>query len=80
MRHQHSDSSFHFVLSLTLKSVVENRRIEFQSRNERDRLAKNKIHTDLQPYKYIPYSDAAVLRERLLEEIEGFYGVAELRH
>ncbi len=35
---------------------------------------KNKVHADLQPFKYIQYAEVSQLRDKLIEEIKGIYG------
>ena len=47
----------------------------FRAKNEEIQKAANKIHLDLQPYRYIPYSDASILRDELVNELEAFYVV-----
>ena len=51
--------------------------LTFRPKNEEEGKSKNKVHADLQPYKYVQYSDTSTLRDELIKELEGFYGVAE---
>jgi len=50
--------------------------LTFRPKNAEEGKLKNKVHTDLQPYKYVQYFDASTLRDELIKELEGFYGVS----
>ena len=52
--------------------------LTFRPKNEKEGRAKNKVHTDLLPYKYLQYDDASVLRDKLVNELEAFYGVTDI--
>lgn len=50
--------------------------LAFRAKNPEETEKKNKIHVDLQPYKYIPYTETPTLRDELIKELEAFYALA----
>ena len=48
--------------------------LTYKPLNEEDGNVKNKIHTDLLPYKYIQYNEVSQLRDELIKDIKGVYG------
>jgi hypothetical protein len=48
--------------------------LTFHSNSEEETKNKNKVHVDLLPYKYVDYCSDGDLRNKLIQEIEGYYG------